>query len=225
MIKSFASLFTVVVSMLSLSALAQVPLSLEEKARQVAVEIRHEGPFLKVETREAISSRLDEILKLVRGEDLDNKNPLICVSKDNDNRGPYALAFRNGIDVFRIVNAIYSSMEDCQNAITNSRKILGATLVCSAKDRDGRSPYDIGAISGPAPLVKIQRSVTLSMIDCQETLKDMKVFGSQVVFCGSQDSDGRSPFRAVSADIKNGTSRMGTESFPSLEACRTFLGR
>ncbi|WP_413575366.1 hypothetical protein ACLVWU_13680 [Bdellovibrio sp. HCB290] len=193
-----------------------------EKADRVAMELRYRGHELSDSQLDLINKNLDSIRRVLDGDlDQGSELRLICISRDNDGRSPYVLAKREGVNTIRSA-AVYSSIQDCENAIRTARVIGDRALVCSSKDDDGREPTVLTLLWLDASK-KIPYSVT-TQADCADNLKMMRPDRSNTVtFCASKDGDSRNPFIAVSLNLNNNSVQKSTAVFNTISECRQFL--
>ncbi len=68
-------------------------------------------------------------------------NVLVCISRDNDSRGPWSLAIlnQNSATTTKIMN--YQNLTDCHLSVQRSNTSHYAMSICASRDNDGRAPY------------------------------------------------------------------------------------
>ncbi len=228
------SLLLVSILLLSQFAFAQRDSRLEREVFAVAAEVQRSAPYLTVQEERQILENLRSIRQILRGQSGGNVGGPIrpdrpesyatytCVSRDNDDRAPYVLGIREGLNVTRLKEAVFSSTNECNSTLDKSRKLRGFNLICLSRDADGRAPFMMAGLKGSS-LQKFTSTVVSSYQTCQSFIDNLSTRGSYITFCGSRDNDGRAPYQAISINAENGQESRGTEVFTSFEGCKRFL--
>lgn len=200
--------------------------SVSVEAQRLAEDIRRESPYLTVEQQSEVMRHLRAARAALYGgpQNDDQGGSYTCVARDNDGRDPYVLAVRQGINVVRIPNAMFSTLSACQAGMSSVRIVRDTALMCLSRDNDGRDPYQIAVINGTS-VTRIQRTMTTSLDSCLNLMRSLRFTQGQATFCTSRDNDGRSPFVAAVLDIRSLQIQTGTEVFNSEAQCAQFIGR
>jgi hypothetical protein len=198
--------------------------SIEEDSYRLASEIAQNGRYLTLDQRSSIAAQLEAIRATLYGQGPVQSNQYTCVAKDNDNRAPWVFGLRSGINVTRINNAVFNTVNECQDSLNSIRFLGPLAATCVAKDSDGRNPWVFGILDGRGTLSMIGRTVTNSQQECKSLLARVQVQRDFATFCTSRDSDGRSPFVAASIDLRSSQVTFGSESFNDINSCWNFLG-
>jgi hypothetical protein len=233
-------------AIMSVAVFAQAQRSnrLESEADAVAIEVRRESPYLSIKQEQEIMEHLRAVRQILRGGGTnhgggdyghghDNGNhgggyqndaSYTCVARDNDDRAPWVIGVRQGVNVTRIQTAQFSSKPDCDNTIRNGRVLRGNNLICLSRDNDGRAPWLLANIDGTS-VTKIPATLVDSLDKCQAFLRDLRPRGANATFCGSRDNDSRAPYQAMNLNVETNEVTRGTEMFDSVAKCNAFLGQ
>ncbi len=230
-------LFLISILAMSQLAFAQRDLRLEREVFAVAAEVQRSAPYLSVQQEREILENLRSIRQVLRGQTGENTGGSIirpdrpesystytCVSRDNDERAPYVLGIREGLNVTRLKEAVFSSLNECNSTLDKSRKLRGLNLICLSRDSDGRAPFMMAGLRGSS-LKKFPSTVANSFQSCQSFIDNLTTRGPDITFCGSRDNDGRAPYQAININAENNQETRGTEVFTSFEGCKQFLGK
>ena len=219
-------------------AQAQRQIRVEIEAQSVAQEVRQEAPYLTVSQEQEIMEHLRAVRQIIRngsshnggdyGHGHDNEGyqeaTYTCVARDNDDRAPWVIGVRQGVNVTRINAAQFTTKPDCDNTIKTGRVIRGNNLICLSRDNDGRAPWQLANIDG-TNVQKIPATIVDSLEKCQTFLRDLRPRGVNATFCGSRDNDSRAPYQAINLNIETNEVTRGTELFDSVAKCNAFLGQ
>lgn len=209
--------------LVSIGSMAQSPQSIQRESQEIASDLKEEARYLSQDQIQRIARNLESIRRIMNNSSDPTDYPeYSCVSRDNDGRSPYALGYRNGVDVVRIPGESFSTKEDCQTALLSTRQVRRKTLLCVSRDSDGRSPYQLSILDG-AKINKIPNTVSNDKLQCQQALKELKSQGQNVIFCTSRDNDGRSPYIAISLNLIDFSVKKGSEVFTDISGCKQFL--
>lgn len=88
----------------------------------------------------------------------------VCVSKDNDGRAPFALAYYQNSKLVSTSN-MGSNLGDCISSMQNSKRSMEAFAFCTSKDNDGRSPYTLKVVNVVSGNISTQGSYS-NINDC-----------------------------------------------------------
>jgi hypothetical protein len=213
----------------SLFAQAQSESNLIREARATMNEVRDAAPFLSPQEEQPITQHLRAIRAIARGESGGQRPPTkenyVCVSRDKDDRNPYVLGVREGLNVERIRQAEFSTMPQCEDTLAKARRVRGFTLICLSRDNDSKQPFQIATLNGMT-VTRLNSTIVNTLEACQQTVQTLRIEqGSRITFCGSRDNDGRAPYQALSLDIATNQLSKGTEVFDTMEKCKAFLGQ
>ncbi|MCK6597017.1 MAG: hypothetical protein L6Q37_01525 [Bdellovibrionaceae bacterium] len=209
--------------LVSIISIAQTPQSIQRQSQEIAADLKEEARYLSQDQIQKIARNLESIRRIMNNSSDPTDFPdYSCVSRDNDGRNPYVLGYRNGVDVVRIPGESFSTKEDCQTALASTRQVRRRTLLCVSRDSDGRTPYQLSILDG-AKINKIPYTVSSDKSQCQQTLKELKTQGQNVIFCTSRDNDGRTPYIAISLNLIDISVKKGSETFTNISDCKQFL--
>jgi hypothetical protein len=151
--------------------------------------------------------------------------PYACVPAHRDGRNPYALALLSGIQTTLIPGTRYQRMEECTQAMDAVRNTPSVPLLCSSRDRDGRGPWNLGAIRNGS-FIPFDRAVSTSLAGCIQMSRDLILSedGSSGIYCSSKNGSGLGPFAIMSVDLNSARVEIGGSFFSELSKCNRNLG-
>lgn len=214
-----------------LASTAHARTQVVEEARSVVQELRGVADRLSPEQERKVMIHLRAIRNVVRGGDVGGGFPTDpghapsyrCVSRDNDNRAPYVIGIRDGLNVSRIRGSQFASESECQEALASTRYLMGETLICVSRDNDGRNPYQIAKLG--TDVVRLPRTLTPDVRSCGELRAKLRpARDGRVLFCNSRDNDNRAPYKAISLRLSDGDVQTGSEIFNTMGECESFVG-
>jgi hypothetical protein len=147
---------------------------------------------------------------------------LICVARDNDNRDPWVFAvFTDSGNIAKIAGVSFTTKAACDQALTDSRDFGSSTVVCVARDNDGRDPWQRVSINSAG---QVQRHSTLfqTYAACATSLTQGRAIGEGLVSCTARDNDNRDPWIFTILSTK-GEGRIVAISFTAVTACQQAL--
>ncbi len=144
---------------------------------------------------------------------------LICMSRDGDNRSPYAIGIQNTLDLSVIkTNIIYTKESDCQSIVKSPFQVKDVVYVCGSRDKDGMSPYSIYTINNNS---STQLKLTYdSVVSCQTSLARSKITPQVLGVCASRDNDGKSPWSFFTINHQTNAVSKIDITYPSLDECQ-----
>lgn len=217
--------------LLAVSAIAQ-SFNIEQKALDIAREIQQRSPYLTDSQRVEIARDLESIRRTLRNEGGSRPNRpdrpdryqsnLSCIARDNDNRAPFVIVVREGVDA-RKTNSLFGSMSECTNALDSSIRLGASSVFCSARDGDSRAPFILTAITRNG--TERINGVTYGAFNtCNDTLRSSRVSRSgNAIFCAPRDGDDRAPWVAFELDTVDLQIRKGNQTFSSKQECDGFI--
>ena len=194
---------------------------LTDKAYRVAAQLGTRESSLTPSQQDQIQRSLDNVLAVLNGQSGPDRSYL-CVSRDNDNSRPYAIAYKDFANIVRIPGAIFNSREECERSIASGFRVMDRLFVCATRDNDGSHPYKIVALNGTANALMLQRSVLNTLDECLSATRSMQVRPEGVLYCGSRDNDGSRPFAQTGFKF-DGTFVPSREEYNSLSDCNNSL--
>ncbi|MFS4460146.1 hypothetical protein [Bdellovibrio sp. HCB2-146] len=217
--------------LLAVSAIAQ-SFNIEQKALDIAREIQQRSPYLTESQRYEIARDLESIRRTLRNEGGSNQgrpnrpdryqSDLACISRDSDNRAPFIIVIRDGVDSRR-TNAMFRTMDECTTALHSSIRLGRSSVFCSARDGDSRAPFVLNAVSRNG-VERINGVTYGSMSTCNDLVKAGRVTRSgNALFCAPRDGDDRAPWVALELDTENMQVRAGNQTFSTKEECVNFV--
>ena len=168
--------------------------------------------------------------ELIMGSGLDddfssNTSALRCVSKDNDNRGPYVYAtLKSDFSLVKVQGVQFYSIEQCETSLRRAEKIGGKQLICASKDGDDRRPWVVANLEGSVATKNANLSFT-SFDKCREAFTHSTLSNGKLAFCTSKDGDDLAPYVIGMIDRRSGELSKASGQFGSLAECQTLLGR
>ncbi len=168
--------------------------------------------------------------ELIMGSGLDddlssNSSALRCVSKDNDNRGPYVYAtLKSDFSLVKVQGVQFYSIEQCETSLRRAEKIGGKQLICASKDGDDRRPWVVANLEGSVATKNANLSFT-SFDKCREAFTHSTLSNGKLAFCTSKDGDDLAPYVIGMIDRRSGDLSKASGQFGSLAECQTLLGR
>lgn len=192
-------------------------------AYQVADQLYYDIQRVSASQEQAIQTHLNQIKQILNGSNQDGK--LVCVSRDNDGRNPWILAYQeNPVTGTRFTNAVFDSEISCKSTIENMRPIDSyRQLFCSTRDNDGRDPWQVAIFNSYYRTVSVvPRSSIGNNVECRRAVADARLFGQDIALCTSRDGDGRTPFNAVLYKA-DGTIEKGLDTFSTYNECAVKL--
>ena len=148
-----------------------------------------------------------------------NRSEYKCVSRDNDGARPYILSIRNRstYEETKISNLVFSSVADCERAISESTVVARNTFVCSSRDRDGSRPYSLYTLDGSQAS---KLSLTFSTVEsCKESITKARTTRQVVALCSSRDNDGSRPWSIYTIDHDTRSLSRTPQTYSSVEEC------
>jgi hypothetical protein len=119
---------------------------------------------------------------------------LVCVSRDNDGRDPWAVGRMDDTGrVSKVSNVIFSTNAECRDAINQSRALTSSSVVCASRDADGRSPYEVYRVTASSTAAKTAL-IFGDIASCNTSLLKARRTPSSLLTCASRDADGRNPW-------------------------------
>jgi hypothetical protein len=212
------TLLLLVISLLP--SLAQAG-TLTDKAYQVAAQLGTRESSLSPAQQAAVNHQLDSILASLQNQPAPGRL-YICVSRDNDNNRPFVLAYKGFADVTRIPGAVFNSKEDCEASLQNGQAVGDRYFACASRDNDGSHPFKIVSLNGTTNALMLQRSILSTLDDCFAATRAMQVRPEGVLYCGSRDNDGSSPF-AQTGYKYDGSYVQSREDYRSLSDCTSAM--
>lgn len=222
------------VSLFSWGASAQQYQSVEQTAWLVAQEIQSKSHTLTGQQKAEISHRLNEIRRLLNSSNPyppapppPNRPPQYgenhtCVARDNDDRAPYAIAIREGINVVRLP-IIYRTMAQCQEQLKKASRVHGSVLVCGSRDKDGVAPFIVNLLHGTNH-TELSHTVVRTMAECDELVSKIRPGrDGKAALCLSRDRDGKAPYVPALINVRNGQTEIGSEVFRNVYDCWAFI--
>ena len=175
-------------------ALAQADLARD--ANELAREVQAQAPRLSRAQEQRISAYFAAIRDVLRDREGDRPSDpaYFCTARDNDNRAPWVIGYRDFAELKKVQGTQFSDYNECVAALKESRSVGERTLLCASRDNDGRNPFLIGMIDGEGKLTKLQRSGAQDVSACYAAVRDLRVQRQGILYCGSRDNDGRNPF-------------------------------
>ncbi|QDK36183.1 hypothetical protein [Bdellovibrio sp. NC01] len=220
--------------MLSTSVFAQ-QVSVERLAQTVANEIQQKAYTLSMAEKAEISRKLQEIRRVVNrgGAEIPLPPPppappaptssYTCVARDNDGKAPYVIGVREGLNVTR-TKITFQTIADCETTIGRVRYVNGQAMLCVSRDFDGYEPYVMATLRGKDVQRYPRTNGSKGM--CEDMLRSLQPdITGNAVFCTSRDSDGHAPFVTTELNIVTGYSRNSSETFQTMDSCKSFLGQ
>lgn len=210
----------------STAAFAQISeTDLIREAYRTADAVKNDARYLSPEQKFRIREQLAAIRDTLNGDNGGSYGgqSLTCVSRDNDGRGPYVLAIREGINVRRLSGTTVNSTNECQRMADTIRYVEGRALLCVSRDNDGRSPWSMAMLGRQGEIVKINYTTTNNFQECAGKIRTLRPSRGEVTFCASRDNDGRSPYAAVSLNLNTMQTQLGGETFRTPAECEQFL--
>ena len=168
--------------------------------------------------------------ELIMGSGLDddfssNTSELRCVSKDNDNRGPYVYAtLKSDFSLVKVQGVQFYSIEQCETSLRRAEKLGGKQLICASKDGDDRRPWVVANLEGSVATKNANLSFT-SFDKCREAFTHSTLSNGKLAFCTSKDGDDLAPYVIGMIDRRTGEVSRASGQFGSLAECQTLLGR
>lgn len=164
---------------------------------------------------------LEKALDLLKFGSQQVSGKYVCVSRDNDNRAPYAMAFRDANYQTHKLNLIFNSVQDCEKGISEMVKFRNFSLMCSSRDLDGRAPYSIFKINNTT---SSKLSVVYDSVDgCYQAINDAVTTSDYIVLCSSRDSDGRAPWSMYRVKIADGSVDKLKTIYTDYQSCKAAL--
>lgn len=206
----------------SVNSSAQV-ISIEQDIGNLFHEVRSQARYLTEEQRAKVALQIKAIRDILYNQS--SFSSYVCVSRDNDNRGPYVMGIRIGLDVKRIAGTTVNTTEECKAMVSSMRYTASGALSCVSRDNDARGPFQIAMFNGTETIKRIESTLASDINSCRSLVNKMNIASTgDAIFCTSRDNDMRSPYVAMSLNLISGVSRRGSEVFNELNACEAFLG-
>jgi hypothetical protein len=220
------SRFVAIALVTCLASSAALAAGVVDEARSVFQELRQSSSQLTQEQERKILSHLRAIRAVIWGGG--NPAPIdqpsyTCVSRYNDGRNPFVIGIRDGIQVTRLAGGVFSTEEDCRNALSSSRYVLNETLMCVSRYNDGRNPYQLAKLG--TEVTRLPRTLSADVNECGNLLSKLRpTTGGRVLYCNSRYDDNRAPYQVISLGLKDGDAQPGSEVFNTVGECDRFLG-
>lgn len=144
--------------------------TIEKDAYRLAHEIRIQSPNLSQEQRTKIEFHFKAVRDILNSTD--SNADYLCVSRDNDGKNPYTLAFRNGAELKKINGSTFQNAADCHASLSTMKMVKDGFLICISRDSDGKDPWQLGFLDPQGGMKKMDQSVTSSFADCLNLLKN-----------------------------------------------------
>jgi hypothetical protein len=162
-----------------------------------------------------------QALDILRGSSSSqpSSGSLLCVSKDDDGREPYVLAYRDPQDfsVKKIIGAVLSQ-SNCLQAAEQSKRSSNSLFFCASSDGDARDPNAVYAFDLQAKVGQKLKTVG-SFSDCLSAVDYALISATHFAFCASRDNDGRAPYARISFDLQNKSTSPMSGVFNTLNEC------
>lgn len=202
------------------------------EAERVAREIRYSESRLSRSQEDSIMEHLRAISRVLQGNGNGHgggyhgseRASYTCVARDNDDRAPWVIAIREGLNVARIRTVSWNTKSACENVLGTTVAVRGKNLFCVARDNDDRAPFVLATLNGEN-ITKFNQLSWNTTSECQSIIREVRPYKSGAIFCTARDNDGRSPFVALELNIDDFSIQKGTESFNTIGKCNEFLGR
>ncbi len=143
----------------------------------------------------------------------------VCVSRDNDGRGPYVFGYKDIANVVRISGTVLNTLEECESGLANARLSEDYLFACVSRDGDGLKPYAFVGLYGANPVLRLRHSNLGNAESCLSSIRSMQVHPEGLVYCGSRDNDGLPPYVRVTYRF-TGTYQMGSGEYFTLGECQ-----
>ena len=196
-----------------------------ERAYRIADLLARQIDRLSYQQEQDINRSLDDIVATMRGGQQQPQGSLTCVSRDNDNRDPWILAYEeNPLTITRFPQAVFGTQQNCQNMITTMRSLDGyRNLFCSTRDGDGRDPWQLTIFDEMSRTVKVVPGSSVgNLAACSVAMNGAQLYGDDLAMCVTRDNDGRDPWVLIMYKA-NGSVEKRNEVFSSYAQCATKL--
>ena len=206
-------------------AVGSHPKRLAREAYAVAEQLSVEEPYLSFQQSSDIQRHLNSIKHILVTGSEQQITRYTCTSRDNDDQAPYVLSIRQGVQAIRIAASVFETKTQCETALSNPFKIRTTSFICLSRDNDGRAPFQMASLKG-IDVHRYSSTTTQANEACLSFVQSLRYQGgSELIFCGSRDNDGRAPFQLVSLNIETGRETKGNEFFNSIEKCKEILSQ
>lgn len=72
---------------------------------------------------------------------------ILCAARDNDGRDPWILGRLGNGALTKIPETVFTTVDQCYRSLNSARSVGDALWVCGSRDRDGRDPWNLFAIT------------------------------------------------------------------------------
>ena len=196
----------------------------ETRTQEVFDDLKQQTSVMSDDQKRQVMGHLLAISQILDSGASDRASSYGCVSRDNDGASPWVIGFKSGINVTRMNETKFSSLSDCQSALSSGRQTPAGLLLCISRDNDGNQPWQMTFVKGQM-VERISQTTMSNFSTCQQTIRrsQYKYILNQLNFCTSRDGDGMNPYVAASIDLASKSLQKGTEMFQSMDACFSFL--
>ncbi|MGE0632598.1 MAG: hypothetical protein AB7O96_09335 [Pseudobdellovibrionaceae bacterium] len=223
--KLLATLFTIFCFSIAVEA--------QNQSQRAEIRSLLEEMLKAVEITNATQTELSKVRdNLIRARDVlrygdpggtsgpDRRSRFICVSRDNDGRPPFQLAFERPTDfaVIKIAGAIVDTQAECELQASATQRAGEALLTCVSKDSDGKNPYAMLALNTNSMATK-KFAVFATVQDCNVAISRARISKNYTAVCGSRDGDGRNPFTRLTLETAKLKAKKADVNYPTLEDC------
>lgn len=222
----FAAVVAVAILMVT-SACGQneAPSQIEDVEDIISMQARADGNFDVVcrDGRREVASAADiRANRVCRGGGDGQNGDLMCIARDNDGRDPWILGRMTSTgSIVRVSGPVFSTLIQCQQSLRSGVYIGSSTMICIARDNDGRAPWISAAIDGRGNLTRY--SVAYETFNaCTDALSSSTAIGSSLIGCVARDNDGRDPW-ILAVMSERGMIRVGGTVFSTVAQCRETL--
>jgi hypothetical protein len=212
----------------SLSASAQTTVpwdyNLDDDMAKVTTEVKTKGPTLSLDQKTQIATQIKAIRAIIGSTG--TQSNFACVSRGNDGRSPYMLAASTGTKMLKVNGTSYQKNDDCNSALTGMRETPLSSIVCTSRDGDGRSPWNMGIITQNNTYIRLNKAVSNTLETCQAMVTNLIIEDDAInaLYCSSKNGDGRSPYAVTKMDLRTGANEIGSNIFGDLAQCNRNLG-
>jgi hypothetical protein len=161
----------------------------------------------------------DQCRRAANGARPAGNNVIACISRDNDGRDPWidAQISTSAGTVTRLPSLSYGTFDACIAGLGQGAVFGDQTVLCTARDNDGRDPWILGRVGSDGQLVRVPEVQYGTIDQCRQSLGSARNTGSALIVCGSRDRDGRDPWNLYSLTT-SGTTRLSL-TYSTLDQC------
>lgn len=141
MLKSILHFFVILIA----SAQPGAAPSVEHETRDLLRELQAEAPALTPDRRNEVLKHLREARSVLVGNE---PGVYDCVDRDGTGAPPYLVRWKRGASEVRVGGTQFASSADCDTALSFRGFLGGGSLICIARDNDGRAPFQLAILRG-----------------------------------------------------------------------------